>query len=65
MNRRKGTPAEIDIRTGGIDEACARDGLGRASMRRVAEDAGAIIRIGRRLLINFARVDDYMDGMSA
>lgn len=54
-----------DAKTGGIDEACARYGLGKASMRRVAEDAGAVIRIGKRYLINFTRVDRYMDALSA
>ena len=66
MNRRTVKPAKDDkeIRTGGIEEACARYGLGKASMRRVAEDAGAVIRIGKRYLINFMRVDLYMDSIS-
>lgn len=52
------------MKTGGIEEACARYGLGRASMRHVAEDAGAIIRIGKRLLVNYEKVDRYMDSVS-
>ncbi len=51
-------------RTGGIDDACARYGLGKVSMRKVAEDAGAIVRIGRRWLVNYAKVDLYMDSIS-
>ena len=53
-----------DVKTGGIDDACARYGLGKASMRKVAEDAGAIIRIGKRLLVNYAKVDTYMNSIS-
>ena len=52
------------VKTGGIDDACARYGLGKASMRKVAEDAGAIIRIGKRLLVNYAKVDMYMNSIS-
>ena len=53
-----------DVKTGGIDDACARYGLGKANMRKVAEDAGAIIRIGKRLLVNYAKVDTYMNSIS-
>ena len=49
---------------GGIDEACSRYGLGKSTMRKVAADAGAIIRIGKRLLVNYSRVDQYMNSIS-
>lgn len=65
MKMREKNLNSTDAKTGGIDEACARYGLGKASMRRVAEDAGAVIRIGKRYLINFTRVDRYMDALSA
>ncbi len=52
------------VKTGGIDDACARYGLGKRNMRKVAEDAGAIIRIGKRLLVNYAKVDMYMNSIS-
>ena len=66
MNRRIVKPAtdEKEIKTGGLPEACARYGMGKASMRKVAEDAGAVIRIGKRYLVNFSRVDLYMDSIS-
>lgn len=66
MNRRIVKPAtdEKETKTGGLPEACARYGLGKASMRKVAEDAGAVIRIGKRYLVNFSRVDLYMDSIS-
>ena len=52
------------MKTGGLDEARARYGLGKASMRKVAEDAHAVIRIGNRYLVNFEKVDLYMNSIS-
>lgn len=52
------------MKTGGIDEASARYGLGKTNMRKVAEDAHAVIRIGRRYLVNFEKVDLYMNSIS-
>ena len=62
MNRRvkQIIPKREEVITGDIAEGCARYGLGKASMRRVAEDAGAVVRIGRRYLIHFGKVDQYM-----
>ncbi len=54
----------IDARTGRIDQACARYGVGRNTMRQIAEQAGAVVRIGRNYLINFHKVDAYMDSLS-
>ena len=52
------------MRTGRLEQACARYGLGRNTMRKVADDADAVIRIGKCYLINFSKVDDYMDSIS-
>lgn len=51
-------------KTGKIEQACARYGLGRNTMRKVADDADAVIRIGKCYLINFSKVDNYMDSIS-
>ena len=64
MQLRKKNVNDVEMMTGGIEEACARYGLGKQSMRRVAEDAGAVIRIGKRYLVNFAKVDRYMNSIS-
>ena len=53
-----------EIKTGSIEEACARYSLGKASMRKVAEAANAVIRIGKRYLVNFEKVDLYMNSIS-
>ncbi|MGN0357089.1 MAG: DUF6462 family protein [Blautia sp.] len=52
------------MRTGKIEQACMRYGLGRNTMRKVADDAQAVIRIGKLYLINFSKVDAYMDSIS-
>ena len=54
----------IDVKTGRIEQACARYGVGRNTMRKIAEDSGAVIRIGRNYLINFEKVAAYMSAMS-
>lgn len=62
--RKRPTDDSETPKTGSVDQACARYGLGKASMRRVAEDAAAVIRIGKRYLINYTLVDRYMDSLS-
>lgn len=66
MQKRKITPpaGKEAVKTVGLPEACARYGLGKATMRKVAEDASAVIRLGRRYLVNVAKVDVYMDAIS-
>ena len=61
---RKLEKCEPEMRTGKIEQACMRYGLGRNTMRRVADDAQAVIRIGKLYLINFSKVDAYMDSIS-
>ena len=62
--RKKNQISDKEVKTGGIEEACARYGLGKASMRKVAEEANAVIRIGKRYLVNFTKVDLYMSSIS-
>ncbi len=61
---RKKEKFEPELKTGRIEQACARYGLGKNSMRTVAEEAKAVVRIGKCYLINFSKVDKYMDNMS-
>lgn len=53
-----------DMRTGRIDDAMRRYGVGRDTMRKIAQAAGAEIKLGRSYLINFQKVDDYLDSLS-
>lgn len=73
MKRRKGikfmqkrivkNDLEINAKTGRIEQACARYGVGRSTMRNIAKEAGAEVKIGKCYLINFSKVDAYMDNM--
>ena len=51
-------------KTGRIEQACARYGVGRNTMRNIAKEADAEVKIGKCYLINFSKVDDYMDSLS-
>lgn len=55
---------EPETKTGKLEQACLRYGLGRNTMRKVADEAGAVVRIGKCYLINYSKVDDYMDSLS-
>ncbi len=65
MRKREKFSNPLDaIKTGRIEDACARYGLGRGLMRKTAADAGAIIRVGSCLLYNFTLLDQYFDALS-
>lgn len=53
-----------EVKTVKIEPACIRYGVGRNTMRKIAEDAGAVVRIGKSYLINVSKVDRYMDALS-
>ena len=55
---------DFNVKSGRIEQACARYGLGRNTMRKVAGEAGAEIKIGKCYLINFSKVDAYMDSLA-
>ncbi len=55
--------AQSEIRFGDIPTSCARYSLGRASLLREAAEANAILRIGKRVLINFNALDRYFDNL--
>ena len=39
-------------------------GYGRDTLMRIAREAGALIRIGRRVMFNFRKMDVYLDSIS-
>ncbi len=53
-----------EAKTGTLECAGARYGFGRNKMRTIAEDAGAIIKIGKSVRVNFTVLDKYMDSLS-
>ena len=62
MNKRP--EADTSMKCGRLPEACRRYGLGRNAMRSLAQAASAEIKLGRSYLINFEKVDAYMDSLS-
>ena len=55
---------DIEQKSGTLEQAGMRYGFGRNSMRKLAEDAGAIIKIGKSVRVNFTIFDKYMDSLS-
>ena len=62
MNARKvsNAYASEQKKMGRIPEACYKYSLGENSMRKVAAEAGAIVRIGRAVLVNYDVLDNYL-----
>ena len=56
--------AYTEPKTGRIQEAMKRYGLGRDTLKKVAARSGASIKIGKAYLINFDILDRYMDELS-
>lgn len=54
----------MEAKTGTLECAGARYGFGRNKMRIIAENAGAIIKIGKSVRVNFTILDKYMDALS-
>ena len=52
------------IKYGRLADACKRYSLGAYTMRRVARDAGAVVHVGTACLINFDKVDEYMEELA-
>lgn len=47
-----------------INALCAYTGFGKYAARDLAERAGAVIKVGRRVVYDRARIDAYMDTMT-
>jgi hypothetical protein len=59
--RKQKRAVSVGVKCGKLDEACKRYGLGRSAMRETARTAGAIVHIGRSLLIDFETMDGYIN----
>ena len=62
MKKREATTYVAEAKTGRLDEACCRYGIGKTTMRQIAKEAGAVIHIGRIFLVDFSVMDEYMAG---
>lgn len=55
---------ELEQKAGTLEQAGMRYGFGRNTMRKIADDAGAIIKIGKCVRVNFSIMDKYLDSLS-
>ena len=55
---------EVDVKTGRIKEAMSRYCMGRDKTRSVAKDAGAVIKVGKVCLYDFAKMDRYLESLA-
>lgn len=55
---------DIEQKAGTLEQASLRYGFGRNRMRTIAKDAGAVIKIGKSVRVNFTILDKYMDSLS-
>ena len=49
------------VKLADVDQACARYGVGRHTMREIAEEAHAIVRVKRLWKVNLPVMDAYFD----
>lgn len=54
----------VDSKMMSIPDACANYALGKHAIRSAAEKANAICKVGKRILINRQRMDDYFDSLT-
>lgn len=63
MRKRRNTQQSENSRFISLDQATGRYALGMNTMRRLAQEAGAVTRVGRRVLISVERLDKYLDDL--
>lgn len=54
-----------DIRVGTIKEGQERYRFGRDTLLKIANECNAVIRIGKSVRLDFAKMDEYFDKMGA
>ena len=55
----------VEQKCGTLEQAGFRYGFGRNTMRKIAEEAGAVIKIGKCVRVNFTVMDKYIDDMTS
>ena len=64
MRKRDDTGYEVAKLTVDTPELCRMLSLGRASAVKVAEDAGAVIHVGRRTLYHVGKINTFLEGLT-
>lgn len=65
MNKRTDSSEYGFGRTMDTHALCAYLGLGQYAARDIAQNAGAIIKVGRRVVYDRMKIDAYMDSLTA
>ena len=47
-----------------MDELRQYTGLGRVSATKIGRDSGAIIKIGRRVVYDLKKIDEYLESLA-
>ena len=63
MEKRR-IPASPTAKSGDINDARARYGMGRNAVETIAEKCGAKFRVGRLVRYNFSKMDAYIDELT-
>lgn len=58
------TEYEKSTKTGYVSDACQRYGVGRRALMATACEAKAVIKLGKRYLINYDRMDQFLNDKS-
>ena len=64
MNKRKAAENNNNTMYGDIKSACVRYSLGFNSIRKLATQCNAVVKVGARTLYNFKKIDAYLDSGS-
>lgn len=54
----------VEVKTGRISEVMQRYSLGRSSAKKIAYEAGAVIRIDGITLYDFEKIDNYLSQLA-
>lgn len=55
---------EMEHKTGRSPEGQERYGVGKSTLRKIAEEAGAVIHFGKTTIYHFGKIDDYLEGLA-
>ena len=64
MSDKKALYATSDKVAVGVNELMELLSVGKNSAGKIGEEAGAVIRVGRRKLYNVKRIQEYMDSIT-
>lgn len=55
---------DVEQKSGDLEQSCFRYGFGKNTMRKLAEEAGALFKYGKCTRVNFTIMDSYIDTLT-